>query len=547
MNTYKPFTLNDLGGLNEDENPASLQQNQLREAINCARKGNMTGTRPGLSYDSEYTAAISGTPPIQGLHEFRASRDATRHLVAIAGTSVYYDSTNALTTSGSPSITSGANYVWTFANYQNLMWAAGGLQGTDHILSWNGNTASAVTKRLNTLSIWPKYVFSKFNTLFLGGMNGTAYYDNYLCARYCDYATDATDAANWSTANVIPGQALGDNPGIGSYGEEFNTGFGSYQDNRSDFLLFLTNKRIISFVENPAVTTNANRFVASDAIANGCVDQRAFVDLGYDQGDAVYVSEDGIHSMALSQQYGTRENSFLSWPIRKTWETINRSRLKYTTAAYWPNEGLVLFAFSTGSSSTHNLILGMDIKGAKQISPDTVRWYKWYLNGVVPNILKAARDPNGLPTIYVGSTLGKVANLSRVAYSDLSTAYPVRFRTKDEDFGAPATEKSIGDAFVMILGGGTHRPTHTFVLDNGTKTGKATPIRVAGSGSVYGTGVYGTAVYGASESFLMDRVPGVGSSHTISHQFSHGNANQPFFIGQITQDVAGQGIADEAA
>lgn len=547
MNTYKPFTLNDLGGLNEDENPASLQPNQLREAINCARKGNMTGTRPGLVYDSEYTAAISGTPPIQGLHEFRAGRDATRHMVAIAGTSVYYDSTNALTTSGSPVITSGANNVWTFANYQNLMWAAGGLQGTDHILSWDGNTANPVYKRLDTLSIHPKYAFSKFNCLFLGGMNGSNYYDNYLCARYPNYAGDATDPLEWPTANVIPGQLLGENPGVGSYGNEFNTGFGSYQDNKGDFLLFLTNKRIVSFSENPAVTADSNRFVATDAIANGCVDQRAFVDLGYDQGDAVYVSEDGIHSMALSQQYGTRENSFLSWPIRRTWETLNRSRLKYTTAAYWPNEGIVLFAVSTGSSSTHNLVLGMDIKGAKQISPDTVRWYKWYLSGVAPNVIQAARDPNGLPTIYVGTTAGKVANLSRTAYSDLSTAYPVRFRTKDEDYGVPATEKSIGDAFVMTLGGGTHRPTHTFILDNGTKTGKSTSIQVAASGSLYGTGVYGTAVYGDNQSFRMDRIPGVGSGNTISQQFSHTGANQPFFIGQITQDVAAQGIADEAA
>lgn len=547
---YRPFTLNDFGGINEDENPSAIAPNQLREAINCARRGSMTGTRPGIAYDTEYTEAISGTPAVQGIHEFRASRDATRYLVSVAGGSVYYDFNSTIAKS-SCTITAGQNNVWTFANYQSLLWAAGGLQATDSIWSWNGNTANSATGRLSGLSIYPKYVFAKFNTLFLGGMNGTAAYDNPLCGRYADYATDATNAANWPTANTIPGTALGQNPGVGSYGEEFNTGFGSYQDNRGEFLMFLTNKRIVSFVENPAVTSNETRFVASDMIANGCVDQRAFVDLGYDQGDAVYVSENGIHSMALSQEYGNRVNSFLSWPIRKTWETISRSRLKYAVASYWPTEGLVLFAFSTGSSTTHNLILAMDIRGAQSINPDSVRWYKWYLAAPVANVLRAARDPDGLPTIYIGGTAGQVARFTRTAYSDLGSAIPVSFRSKDEDFAAPASEKSIGDTFVMVSGSGNYMPTHTYILDDGSRTGKQTGLSVTLSGWEIGTGsgggIIGTIEIGSGENVSRDRIRGVGSGFTISHKFSHTAASQPFFVGQITQDVAGQGIADEAA
>lgn len=544
---YRPFTLTEFGGLNEDENPSSLQPNQLREAINCARRGSMTGTRPGIAYDSEYDDVLSGTPPVQGIHEFRAGRDATRRLVTVAGANVYYDASSGALTKSSATITSGTNNVWTFANYQNLLWAAGGLQGTDSIWTWDGNPANDVTGRLSTLSLHPLYVFAKFNTIFLGGMTGTDAWNNDLCARYADYATDATDALNWPNSNTIPGTLLGENTGVGSYGEEFNTGFGSYQDNRGDFLMFLTNRRIVSFSQNPSVSSNANRFVATDMIANGCVDQRAYVDLGYDQGDAVYVSESGIHAMSLSQQYGNRSNTFLSWPIRKTWETLNRSRLKYTTASYWPTEGIVLFAMSTGSSSTHNLILAMDIKGAASINPDTVRWYKWYLTGVSPNVIRAARDPDGVPTIYVGGTAGKVAKFQRTSYSDLGSAYSVRFRTKDEDFGGPSVEKSIGDTFMFVAGSGNFSPTHTYVLDDGTRTGKSTGIRVQTAGSVYGTGIYGTATYGSSSSSLRDRVRGVGSGFTISQQFSHAGGNEPFFVGQLSQDVAMQGIADEAA
>jgi len=544
---YIPKTINTLGGLNEDENPSSLKADQLRIAINCARRGNQTGTRPGLVFDTQYTAALSGTPDIQGIHEYRASRDATRHMVTVAGANVYYDSTSGALTNPSATITAGQDNVWTMTQYQNLLWGAGGLQGTDSIWSWDGNTSNDVTDRLSSLSINPKYVFTKFNALFFGGMDGTDFFDNPMTGRYVDYATDATDAANWPNSNTIPGQLLGENPGVGTYGEEFNTGFGSYQDNKGDFLLFLTNRRIFAFRENPNVASNANRFMETDAIANGCVDQRAFVDLGYDQGDAVYVSQDGIHSMALSQQFGNRENAFLSWPIRKTWASLNKNRIKFTTASYWPDEGLVMFAMTTGSSSKHNLILVMDIQGARNITPDTVRWYKWVLNGFNPNVLMASRDPSGVPTVYFGGTEGELAPFTRTAYSDLGNAIPVKFRTKDEDYGAPSVEKSIGDALIDLSGSGNYKPSHMYVLDNGVRNGLSSSLSVPLAGSVYGTGIYGTATYGSDESTARDRISGVGSGFSVSHQFSHSASNEPFFIGQITQDIASQGIADEAS
>jgi len=542
-----------LSGLNEDENPASLDTDQLRTALNCCRLGNLTGTRPGLAYDTEYTAAISGTPAIQGLHEFRASRDATRHMISIAGGTVRYDFDSALTTSGTPVITAGANNVWTMAEYQNLLWGAGGLHGTDTIWSWDGNTSNPVTNRSSILpSMNPKYVFQKFNALHFGGFDGSTVADNPMLSRYVDFAHDATDVLSWPSSNSIPGVLLGENPGVGTFGGEYHTGFGSYQDNKGDFLLWLTNRRIIVFKENPNVTSNANRFFESDAIANGCVDQRAFVDLGYDQHDSIFVSEDGVHSMALSQQFGNRENAFLSYPIRKTWQTLNRSRMKYITADYWPDEGLILIAVSTGSNTTHDLILVMDIRGSGKITPDTVKWYKWHLNGVAANVIVAARDPDGLPTIYIGGNAGEVAQFTRTVYSDLGASVAVEFATKDEDYGYPSIEKSIGDTFLMVRGSGTYSPLHTYILDDGIKTGKVSALNLslsgfelaADNGTGPNPGVLGVTELGSGSSLTRNRILGVGSSFTISHEFSHAAINEPFFVGSIVQDIAQQGIAD---
>lgn len=561
---YSSYTINGYGGLNEDENPAALRPDQLREATNVCRLGNLTGTRPGLVADSEYADPVTSAPAVQGVHEFRSGRDENRSLVVVAGGDVFTDDTTTLTKS-SATISSGAQNLWTFAHHQGQLWGAGGASG-DSVWSWDGS--GNVTGRLSSLfggsNAKPQFVFEKFGVLHLGGFyDGTDPWNNPLVSRYSDFAADTTLATSWPNSNTIPGQLLGENSGVGSYGNEFHTGFGSYQDNKGDFLLFLTNRRILSFRENPSVQSNANRFAQTDAIANGCVGQRAFVDLGFDQGDAVFASEHGIHSMALSQQYGNRENEFLSWPIRKTWETLNRSMLNRMCGAYWPEEGLVTFAVATGSNTYLDTILCMDIKGVSQISSDTVRWYKWRTNGVNTNFLTAARDPDGVPRIYLGGAAGEVAPFSRSAYSDLGAAIPYAWRGKDEDQGLPSVEKAIGDTFLMVGGQGNYAPTMSYVVDDGRKTITTKTLTVALSGFVLdnsagnlvgastldntaGT-LSGAGTLGSDFNLVRDRVVGFGSGFNLSHRFSHTGINEPLFIGQITQDIAADGISDEAA
>lgn len=568
---FTTYTINSYGGLNEDENPLALKPDQLREAINCCRLGNLTGTRPGLVRDSEFVADIddSGSETVEGIYEYRQNRDEDRELVVVSKGKVYAsDDGTALTLSGGLTLTAGAANTWTFANFQNNLWAAGGAAGDD-VWTWDGS--GNPTERLDSIfgpgGIHPKYVFSKFQTLFLGGFQngGTNFYDNALCARYCDYASDATDPLSWPNSNTIPGELLGENPGGSSFGAEYNTGFGSYQDNSGDFLLFLTNRRILAFRENPSVSSNANRFVQTDAVATGCVSQNAFVDLGLDQGDAVYMSEHGIHSMALSQQFGDRENNFLSWPIRKTWETLNRSRLETACGAYWPEEGLVLFGVATGSNTHLNLILAMDIKGVTQLSPDTVRWYKWIIpSGVASlNYLTAARDPDGIPRIYAGGQAGEVAAFSRTAYSDLGSAISVAFRGRDEDMGFPTASKAIGDAWLMVGGSGTYNPTLTYLVDDGRKVENSHSLNVAlpgftldnAGGTLPGASLLdnpagdlaGAGTLGSDFNLIRDRIDGYGEGFTISHRFTHTAVNEPFFIGQISQEVAANGISLEAS
>lgn len=544
-------TIVSFGGLVEEEHPLARRPSDLVDARNCMRKGEMLGTRPGLELnDGDYDAARSGTPGCQGLYEFRINKDADRDLISVFDGNVYtsHDGSAVDKTTNSVTISSGDDYLWTFAPFQNKVFAAGGNPATDSVWYWSG---SGALNKLNlagmSISAGAQYVFQKWNIMFLGGLNGTGASDNPLCARYHTYGTDPTLVASWPTSNVIPGIALGNNFGPGSYGSEFNTGFGSFTDNRDDFLLFLTNRRIVPFAPNLALTGPSDAFTMSDSIDIGCVSQRAFVNLGQDVGDAVYMSPNGVHSLAISKQYGNRTSDYLSWPIRKTFSSLNRSRLKYSTGAYWPDEGVVVFLVSAGSSTTHNRMLCLDIRGAQQLTPDQVRWYVWdFPTGLVPNFIAAARGSDDKPYIYVGDLAGRVMRFFRSSYSDDGSAIPVSIQVANDSFGSITSSKIVGDTFLLLQGSGNHAIQHRYILNDGEAPGKATLLTVPAAGLLWGSGTWGSGVWGGENVTQRQRIYGVGSTPTIGHRFTHSGAGQPFWVGSLAQEAFISGPARDA-
>lgn len=539
------------GGLVEEEHPLGRRPTDLIEARNVMRRGFMLGTRPHLKLgDGAYDAAIAGTPDCQGIYEFSTNKDSTRELVAVANGLLYTADATTITQGAGVVITSGPDYLWSFATFQNKMFAAGGNPALDSF--WYRTAAGNATDidfatMGGVIAAGAKYVFQKWNFLFLGGLNGTAYNDNPLVARYCDWGTDATVPANWGANNVIPGQTLTQNFGPGSYGREYNTGFGSFTDNRNDFLLFLTNKRLISIIPNPALTGNTDAFMMNDSVEVGCVSQHAFVNLGQDFGDAVYMSENGIHSLAMSKEYGNRVGEYLSWPIRQTFAGLNKSRLKYTSAAYWPDEGVVLFLVSTGSSTTHNRILCLDVRGAQRLTPDEVRWYIWDFNSsIVLNHLAPGRGSDGKPYIYAGDLAGRIMRFERDTYSDVGSAYSVVIQTANDDAGLMAKTKTVGDTYVLMQGAGSYQVQHNYILNDGQTAGKGTLLSVPTSGALWGTGVWGTATWGTENATQRQRIYGVGISPTIGHRFAHSGLAQPFWIGSLTQEAFVSGHGQDA-
>lgn len=525
-----------LGGLVEEEHPTSIAATDLRKAKNCARRGRALGTRPGCNpTDPDYDAAISGTPAVQAIYEFRRNQDANRDLVVVAGGAIYTDRTTTLNkATNSVTVSSGANNLWTFATFQNKLFAAGGAT-MDSFWNWDGSAAP--NKVDLSLTAGAKYVFSKWNFVFLAGFGGTAYNDNPMVVRYCDWGTDATDAANWNVNNVIPGVILQNNFGPGSYGREFCTGLASYQDNRGDFLLMLTNRRLVAFRPNVEAEDNETAFLMEDAIDTGCMHQNAFVNLGLDFGDAVYFGPNGIHSLSMSSQYGNKVQNYLSWPIRKTFENLNLGRSKYVSGAYWPYEGLVTFVVSSSGSSTHNLILAMDIKDAAELTPDTVRWFKWELPTTIsPNVLAAARGTDDKPHLYLGDTAGNVFRFGREEYTDNSITIPVEIETASTDYGYPSAQKTIGDTFIGLQGeGGLVK--HQVITDDGSTVGRITTLGTGSGDGIWGNDSWGGGVWGATGTVERHRVASAGTSVTVGHRFTSAGSTSPFWITALSQTI----------
>lgn len=563
MGRFEERVISPILGINEDENPHSLRRGELVEGggFNCASYGNEVGTRPGVQglaassdYEDKLPQVAAANVPIQGAYEYRTNFDdvTTRKLLLLAESNtanafVFRDDTNVYPAGGSPPTwTAGADNFWTMAGYQNQVFAAGGASGDDFWYLDAGTTTNNPTA-INVVdsasaTLRPTYVYAYRNYLLLGGLRGGTLPDNNPAVhRFCDFGTDATDPVNWSVGNTIgfnTGGVLSKNLSD-SYGVNYSTGFAQYRDNEGDFLLLLGNRQILAAVLDPS-----SDFRITDAIATGCVGQRAYVNLGLDSGEGVYLSSQGIHSLRQSQTHGFRADKFLSWKVRRTFATANQSRLRFSVGAYDFVNGWLIFAITTGSNTSLDTLLVLDVKQSNQLDAESARWYVWKIaSGFRLNDLAFLRDANDDYKLYLFSQGGRVAALSTSVFSDIdddgaNSAYQVKISTKHDDEGTATNRKTVGDVHITLSPGGNYTPTYRTIFDYGQKLGTGKPLSMpAPGGFTLGSDTLGSGVLGADRVNRDDRVYSSGSGRTIGHEINHSAQDQPFFVSKIAYEV----------
>lgn len=585
MKPFEPYTIREWGGLNEDENPSALRSNELVEVLNAAPYGRSLGTRPGVNREgagADYDDKIAPItdPTVKGIYHFSKRNDFQRDIIlAVSGQKLWHEHDNPGITAdpGTANINADAENPITFAQYRGHVYLAQYKVGTGaQVLHyWDGATASFFGVGMTSVPNDgdAKYIIAKWGHLFAAGFDPQTTPSNAanpMLVRFNDIGSDATQAISWNPANTIgTGVVVGSIGGLKEYGGEFITGLAEYQDNIGDWLLLLTSHRIISVLRDGST----GNLVVDSAIANGCVHQNAYVNLGLDYGDAIYVSERGIHSLRQSQQFGGREDTFLSWKIRRIFDSLNVNRMPFICGGYDQTEGYVLFSVSTGSNTDHDTILCLDVKNMRgneksnteeptSFTAENAKWYVWKLSSSEKIASMApGRDPDGNLRLYVGGTDGSVGYFSRDEYTDFGTGYSVSWTNKHEDFGAAMVEKAIGDMTVDVQPGGDYTPTVTTIFDfasvetgthqlsmpaegaNWEEPSGQTPANVWADGAV---GVPDDSTYGfdwASSDIITARnkLYGEGRGNTIATRYQHTGTDEPFWIAGQTIEVSGAG------
>lgn len=562
---WQTWTMIPIGGLNLDENPNAVRRTEIIDALNVWFRGNTIGTRPGAAFETNsggYTAVLPG--PVQGGFEWRTDNDGTRKLMVVAEGVIYSDGTPTTVTEGAGVTVSAASStdpkLWTFATFgysgTSAVYAAGG-SGTDTPWYWTGTGDATLLSILNSSgsAVYPTYIFAKWKRLYAcawrtaAGAISTDIAADPMTPRY----TSLNQPTVWPTGNTFAGTGIG---GISAYGDEYLTGFGEYTDNDGDWLLLLSNRRIYAVQEDPSNAVTPFYISRKGAIEFGCVSQHAFVSLGLDSGDAIYLSRHGIHSLRQTQEFGGSAEKMLSWKIRTFFQGLNRSRLKYAVGAYLREEGLVVFAVPNGSDTHNTVLLVLDVKelGGEELSAQNARWSIWRVTGSASTYgqvttLFAARGSDDTPYLYGGNRAGAVFRFSDTATQDFGdTQYDAFFQTKWEDYDEPTRSKTLGNLNFQMQpdGSNARQASLTVKWDFGARSSGPYPIVLPASGGfVLGTSVLGTGVLSNSVATNSDRIYVTG--HGVTSSLRVARDGSPFYVARISGQVAGAGPAREVA
>lgn len=546
-NRYAPFDLDDLRGLDENENPHLVGTKSLTIASNVWRLGRSIGTRPGMirDPDGDYDAAIASGPTVCGIADFRRSRGTARDLVVVVPGAIHTDATTTLTLGAGVDVTNAAELPWVFTQHKNKLFAAGGDVGvSDTAWYWDG---SGNVTRLGILNgagsnIEPRYIFSFANRLWAGGFTGTDAAGNPGIIRY----SSLNDGTVWPVENTVGG-----NNSVGGFAaddEEYVTGIGRFKNDDGRWLLVQTNRRLYPLHES----LDPRRVLeGTDEVAVGCVGQSAFVDLGVDAGDAIFMSDEGVHSLMESQREGNDKRRYLSWQIRRTFKSLNRSRMDRAVSAPWREHGLALFAVPTGSSTENDLVLVLDLKDSgDRVTADNASWFKWTL-GTNVSYLAPGRDDDGNPVLFWGDYDGNVGVFTTDFYADIDTPYSVQFRTKFSDFNSATTTKRLGDLYVDVGADGSDgfAPTMRTMFDFGGGGTIAYPLGVTetdpfviGSSALGG----GDALAGSDQTIFHNKIYAGGEFYTCAFEFYHNGEDQPFWVHRIAGELSVSGESAES-
>ena len=511
--TYQmPF---DTSGMNFNQNIDKIPPNAMVLARNVSLHEGGVGTRGGTQKDN--STVVTGAPDIRGLYHFRLISGTDFKVFGTSAGELFKNSTTTIKTGMST-----ANKFW-FETFENTLYIVdgdtapqtwdGSAAGTSNITTaatdWSGsNQPDQIIKHGRGVSerLWAKGVASQ---------PGTIYYSDL---------GNGQDFLNGTAGRVVidTGDGFGI-VGIIEFGDQ----------------LFAFGRNRTWIVDDRSVNTVEWGYEAAPW-TGGVANHRLLVKT---ENDLYAMMEDGeIYSVKAAQFNGDYKKASLVRPAfidRYIRTNVKLSAFEDFHARYDPETRAIKWFVVRAGETEVDTALVYFIDRPPELAW-TIHDNQDYNSGYSACSSALVRQAAGNYEVWTGDYSGFLWRLEQANANDDSNAFYNGFRIPNTHYGNPRTTKHFRRGRLVTEPKGAYSLNVAWWVDGAAQTTQT--VSLAGTGSVFGTGLFGTATFGGED--LIDSSYDLGQvGKRIQKEFYLNTVNQEFFLSADLTDFKPLGVA----
>jgi len=476
--------------------------------INLNEFGRRKRGGTSLIGDTAYDAAISGTPQIMGIYQFRLRNGTTYLVVAGKDGKVYRAHDTTIKASGM----STSNF-FDFEIFDNELYIVDG-ESTPEKWTGSGNTSTLTDIPTDWSGDGPQWIVKHgrgaSERLWAGGL--TSYPQRVYISANGD-GDDFSDA-NVTTIDIETGDGFGI-IGAVEYGDR----------------LLCFGKRKVYLIDDASVDTSEWGYDAAQW-EGGAANFRLIVKT---PNDIVAMMEDGeIYSVMAAQQYGdykaaslTRDSFIHNW-IK---EYVRLGYIENFHAIYDPVlRAIKIFVVRAGQTTVDTALVYFIDRASREAW--SIHDNQSYTSGYSASCSALVRVGTGDYQVYTGGYAGLLWKLEQSNRNDNDKGYYAGFKTPNLTFSNPRVTKKYGKGRVIMEPEGNYNLTINTWIDGKSQTQRS--ISMAGTGGTLPF-TLGTDLLGGQE--LIDKTYEIGNvGKRIQLEFYNSSVDEDFFISQILVD-----------
>ena len=511
-------------GINTQDSPVGMDLSFAEQADNCvidsygriaSRKGFMT-----VTVDPEAVGSM-GSNPVESAYEY-VEADGTRTVLLAGDNDSNVSTLWSQDTSGNLTVVTGlsaTNNNWDFASLSDVCYLA---QDGESVMETDGTTVSAMAQQPSAFSggiTDPNIITAGFGRLFV-----------------------ASGASNKSTVQwtvAVGASGLGATPWTGTGAGSINVE--EYWPNGSDtiesivihnnFLVIFGRRSILLYSIPDSGTNQGPEYMTlADTIENiGCIARDSVVSIGTDM---LFLDASGIRSLNRTIQEKSVPVGDISKNVRDQLSLDVRAATLPPKAVYSPEEAMYILMLPTRIGTVNSCLMYV-FDTRRPLEGGALRATQWRSG----DLRCAVRTDAG--RLFLCGYGGAYEYIGGVDTSVMpgaltSAGITLSYKTRPQDFDAPARVKFPKKVDVILVGGETLNLTVSWYLDFSTRASSTTITRVSAGGAIWGSAIYGTGIYGEPGGIISsDGIQMWGSGKNIQLGFSGTITGTPVSIQEL--------------